>query len=153
MYKKIGLISLICLFVDQLTKFIVISKMSLFSSIEVIKSFFSITYVRNYGAAWSILEGSNIFLILFALSSLFLIYWLFIKNHNKLSKLDIITYGMLIGGIIGNLIDRIIYGYVIDFLDFNIFKYDYPVFNMADVFIVVAVGLIIFSILRGKDAA
>ncbi|NLM63023.1 MAG: signal peptidase II [Mollicutes bacterium] len=152
MYKKIGLISLICLFVDQLTKFIVISKMSLFSSIEVIKSFFSITYVRNYGAAWSILEGSNIFLILFALSSLFLIYWLFIKNH-KLSKLDIITYGMLIGGIIGNLIDRIIYGYVIDFLDFNIFKYDYPVFNMADVFIVVAVGLIIFSILRGKDAA
>ena len=150
MYKKITIISLICLLIDQLTKFIITTNMNLFSSISVIKSIFSITYVRNYGAAWSILEGNKIFLILFAFCALFLIYWLFIRN-NKLTKSEIITYGILIGGIIGNLFDRIVYGYVIDFLDFNILGYDFPIFNMADTFIVISVGLMIFSMLKGKD--
>lgn len=151
MNKSIVIISLICLLIDQLTKFIIISTIDLFTSIEVIKSFFSLTYVRNYGAAWSILEGNSIFLIIFGFGALYLIYRLFIKGH-KLMKFDIVTYGILIGGILGNLIDRIIYGYVIDFFDFNIWGYDFPIFNMADIFIVISVGLIIFSMLRGREA-
>ena len=147
--KKITLISLICIFIDQITKLIIKNTINLHSSIILIKNFFSLTYVKNYGAAWSILSGSRIFLIIIALVSLFLIYNYFIKDKN-LSKLEIITYGLLIGGIIGNLIDRIIFGYVIDFFDFLIFNYNFPVFNFADIFIVVSAGLIIIDTVRGE---
>ncbi|MFA5603322.1 MAG: signal peptidase II [Bacilli bacterium] len=147
MNKKVIIISFICLMIDQLVKFVITTNIALLDSVSVIKSFFSITYVRNYGAAWSILEGNKIFLIMAAFLSLFLIYFVFIRN-NKLNKLEIITYGVLIGGIVGNLVDRIIYGYVIDFFDFNIFGYEFPVFNMADIFIVVSVGLMILNILK-----
>ncbi len=150
MYKKITIVSLICLLIDQTTKYIITNSMSLFDSIKVIKSFFSITYVRNYGAAWNILDGNKIFLIFVALGALFFIYWVFIKD-NKLSKMDIIIYGILIGGVLGNLIDRITFGYVIDFLDFNILGYDFPVFNAADIFIVVSIGLIIIDMIRRGD--
>ena len=147
--KKITLISLICIFIDQITKLIIKNTINLHSSIILIKNFFSLTYVKNYGAAWSILSGSRIFLITIALVSLFLIYNYFIKDKN-LSKLEIITYGLLIGGIIGNLIDRIVFGYVIDFFDFLIFNYNFPVFNFADIFIVVSAGLIIIDTFRGE---
>lgn len=147
--KKITLISLICIFIDQITKLIIKNTINLHSSIILIKNFFSLTYVKNYGAAWSILSGSRIFLIIIAIASLFLIYNYFIKDKN-LSKLEIITYGLLIGGIIGNLIDRIVFGYVIDFFDFLIFNYNFPVFNFADIFIVVSAGLIIIDTVRGE---
>ena len=150
MYRKIAMISLICLFIDQITKYIITTSMNLFDSINVIKSFFNITYVRNYGAAWSILEGNKIFLILVALSSLFFIYWFFIRN-NKLKTLEIVIYGVLIGGILGNLTDRIILGYVIDFLDFNLLGYDFPVFNAADIFIVISIGLMIIGLFKGEE--
>ena len=90
------------------------------------------------------LSGYRFFLILISIVILLIIYMMFIKNR-KLSNFDNITYGMLIGGIIGNLIDRIIYGYVIDFLDFTIFGYDYPVFNIADSFIVISIILIVID--------
>ena len=147
--KKITLISLICIFIDQITKLIIKNIINFNNSVIVIKNFFSLTYVKNYGAAWSILSGSRIFLITIALVSLFLIYNYFIKDKN-LSKLEIITYGLLIGGIIGNLIDRIVFGYVIDFFDFLIFNYNFPVFNFADIFIVVSAGLIIIDTVRGE---
>ena len=72
-----------------------------------------------------------------------------IKKIKKLDKFDIIGYSLLTGGIIGNLIDRIIYGYVIDYLDFYIFNYNYPVFNFADISIVI--GVIIVIIFRRED--
>ena len=114
MYKKMTIISLLCLFVDQTTKYIITTKMNLFDSINIINSFFKITYVKNYGAAWSILEGNKIFLILVACSALFFIYWFFIRNV-KLNRSEIIIYGILVGGIFGNLMDRIMLGYVVDF--------------------------------------
>ena len=147
--KKITLISLICIFIDQITKLIIKNTINLHSSIILIKNFFSLAYVKNYGAAWSILSGSRIFLITIALVSLYLIYNYFIKNKD-LNKLEIITYGLLIGGIIGNLIDRIVFGYVIDFFDFLIFNYNFPVFNFADIFIVVSAGLIIIDTFRSE---
>ena len=69
--------------------------------------------------------------------------------YNKLNKLDYIIYSLLYGGIVGNLFDRIVYGYVIDYLDFYIFNYNFPVFNFADVCIVISVILIIFDSIRG----
>ena len=147
--KKIGIISIICILIDQITKILVISNFELNSSIQVINNFFSLTYVRNYGAAWSIFSGNRIFLIAIGIIALVLIYK-YLKKNKIIKKIEIITYGLLIGGIIGNLIDRIVYGYVIDFLDFLLLKYNFPVFNMADTFIVVAAILMIADVVRGE---
>ncbi len=150
MIKKMLLISFICVIIDQVLKIIVDSKMVLNTSKEIITDFFNISYVRNFGAAWSILAGNRFFLILVALVSLVIFYLYFVKDK-KLSKLETLSYGILIGGILGNLIDRIIHGYVIDYLDFMIFKYDFPVFNFADMCIVISVGLIIINMFIGDD--
>jgi len=147
--KKIGLINIICILIDQITKLIVTSNFELNHSISLIDNFFSLTFVRNNGAAWSIFSGNRLFLIIIGFLAIILIYKYFIKNR-KLRKFEIITYGLLLGGIIGNLIDRIVFGYVIDFLDFLIFGYNFPVFNLADTFIVVSVFLIIVDVFRGE---
>ena len=69
-------------------------------------------------------------------------------NKEEINKIESISYGMIIGGIIGNLFDRIIYSYVIDFLDFRIFGYHYPVFNLADSFIVIGIIMMIILTIR-----
>ena len=81
-------------------------------------------------------------MILIGLAALIFIYFSFIHKKN-LNKLEIVTYSLLVGGIIGNLIDRIVLGYVVDYLSFNIFGYMFPVFNLADIGIVISVFLII----------
>lgn len=154
--KRIGFVTIVVVLIDQIIKILINKFIDLNSTIIVIKNFLSITYVRNIGAAWSILSGSRFLLIGIALIVLFCIYF-FVFKEGKLKKIEIIYYGMLTGGIIGNLIDRVIYGYVIDYLDFKIFGYNYPIFNLADSFIVVSVILMIidsvFNIKGGdKDA-
>lgn len=152
--KNISLyiITLVLLMLDQIIKYIVDKSLDLMQSIKVIENFFSITYVRNDGAAWSILSGNRIFLIMITIVAMILIYVFFIKNK-KLSRLENVTYGILYSGIIGNLLDRIFIGSVIDYLDFNIFGYNFPVFNLADMCIVISVILLVILIFRGeKDA-
>ena len=146
--KKVMLVSIFSVAIDQIFKSIITYFMSLNSSIIIIKNFFSITYVMNNGAAWSILSGHSWFLILMAILALNLIYIFFIKDK-VLNKFEIIVYGLLIGGILGNLIDRILYGTVVDYLDFTIFNYNFPIFNFADIFICVSVFLLIIGIIRG----
>lgn len=143
--KKIIPISLFIIILDQIVKMIISSKMLVNSSITIIKNFFNITYVKNIGAAFSILSGSRILLIMIALIAIYIIYKLLVKNKN-LNKINIINYSLLIGGIIGNLIDRIIRGYVVDYLDFTIFNYNFPIFNIADICIVISCILLIFTI-------
>lgn len=143
--KKIIPISLFIIILDQIVKMIISSKMLVNSSITIIKNFFNITYVKNIGAAFSILSGSRILLIMIALIAIYIIYKLLIKNKN-LNRINIINYSLLIGGIIGNLIDRIIRGYVVDYLDFTIFNYNFPIFNIADICIVLSCILLIFTI-------
>ena len=146
--RKIVLISSILFILDQITKLIVGFCIDLNTSVTVIKNFFYISNVHNYGAAFSVLYGNTIFLIIISLVALFLIYHFMIKDKN-LKKFDIIIYSLLIGGIFGKLFDRVIYGYVVDFLDFNIFGYGFPVFNIADVCIVISVILLIIDSFRG----
>lgn len=145
--KKIIPISIICLLLDQLTKLFVTNNLVLNDSYTIINNFFNITLVHNDGAAWSILSGNRILLIFISLIALFIIYFLFIKNK-ELKKIETLIYGMLIGGITGNLFDRVLYGYVIDFLDFKIFNYNYPVFNIADCCIVIAAILLIIDVVK-----
>lgn len=142
--KKVALVGSLCLVIDQIIKLIITNVVNLNQSINVIKGFFSITYVRNYGAAFSILTGNRLFLIIITIMALLLIYFLFIKSE-KNSKFQLILYGILLGGIVGNLLDRIIYSYVIDYLDFKIFGLNAPIFNFADICIVISTILIVIT--------
>ena len=147
--KKILPISLLLVVIDQIVKILVINKMALQQSIIVINNFFNITYVRNTGAAWSILSGNVLLLIMISVIALGVIYYYLIKDK-KLNKIDTISYSMLIGGIIGNLIDRVVHGYVIDYLDFKIFNYNFPIFNIADTLIVISIIIIGISLIVGE---
>ncbi len=150
--KTIYIIALICIILDQIVKVLLINSVPLFERIPIINNFFFLTNVRNEGAAWSILSGNTYILILTGFLVIYLLYRFFIKG-SSLKNIDKIIYGVLYGGIIGNLIDRIFRGYVIDYLDFIIFKYDFPVFNLADIMIVVAMFLFAITILRGEENA
>lgn len=147
--KTIYIIMTIEVVIDQIIKYIICKELNLYQSISVIDNFFYITYVKNDGAAWSILSGNKIFLILMSFLVIWLFYRYFIKNK-KLSLIEGTTYGILYGGIVGNLIDRIIRGNVIDYLDTRIFGYNFPVFNFADICIVFSVIVLAVLVLRGE---
>lgn len=141
--KKIILISLLTLCIDILTKQLVLNTLIEHQSIPIIKDFFSITYAKNTGVAFSFLEGKVPLIIL--TTGIIVVFIIKYIATTKTNKLETICYGLIIGGAAGNLIDRIIYGYVIDFLDFNIFNYSFPIFNMADTAIVIGIFLLLIS--------
>lgn len=147
--KKIFIIAFICTFIDQIIKILLSGILGVGEGINVISGFFAVTMLHNTGAAFSILSSNTILLILVSLVALNLIYFFLIKDRN-LTKLENIIYGVLIGGILGNLIDRVIHGYVIDYLDFTIFGYAFPVFNFADICIVISIFLIIILTCKGE---
>lgn len=146
--KKLYGFSLMIILFDQLIKNGLLFFMSFGQSITIIPNFFSITLVGNTGGAFSILSSSTILLIVISIVFLNLIYFLFIRGK-KLSDFDQVTYGILIGGITGNLIDRVVHMQVIDYLDFNIFGYAFPIFNLADIAIVISMFLIIIQVIKG----
>ena len=149
MSKKIYIISLITFILDQISKAIISTYLTLGKSIKLIKDFFYLTYIHNTGASWGILKNNTTLLII--LSIIALIILIRYSNSFKNTKLNVCGLGFLMWGILGNLADRILYGYVIDFFDFYIFNYDFPIFNIADIFIVIGVILLIISIVRGED--
>ena len=145
MKKKLYGLSLVLVVIDQVIKYFISNNITLNKEIKVIDNFFYITHVHNDGAAFSILSGNIILLILITLVALVIIHLFFIKNK-RLNKLELILTSMLIGGILGNFIDRIIFKYVIDYLEFIIFGYYFPVFNFADICIVLSIfGLIVLE--------
>ena len=148
--KRIMLFSVIIFIIDQIVKLFVGFSLDLNTSITVFNNFFYISNVHNYSAAFSILYGNRIFLVLVSVITLVLVYYFLLKNK-KFSWSNIIFYSLLIGGILGNLFDRIIYGYVVDYLDFYIFGYNFPIFNVADMCIVVAVILAMIDIIRSEN--
>lgn len=141
------ILSIIFIIIDQLSKIIIVNNLTNNKSIEVIKSFFYLTYTNNKGAAFSILTGRRILLILVALIVIgVLIYY---ARKNKIEgKVNKIALSLVIGGSIGNLIDRILRGAVVDFIDVKIFGYNFPIFNLADTFIVIGVFLLIIEMFR-----
>ena len=135
------------LIIDQFIKFLVTYNMKLGSIITIIPNFFEIYYLQNKGAAFSSFQGMRYVLILVSLIILFgmLIH---IKNTNITKKVEIISLGFIMGGLIGNLIDRILYGYVIDYLSFTFFGYSFAVFNFADILITSGVYIYIISCIK-----
>lgn len=145
MNKKMVIISIILLAIDQITKSIVEATSA---SFNLIGNFLRITYIQNTGAAWSILSGHSTLIIVISIALLVFVYnMMFSYEDNKLNNF---SFGILFGGIIGNFADRIFMGCVRDFIDINIFGYNFPIFNIADIGIVVGVILLIISTLKGE---
>ena len=136
---KISIISVLVILIDQIIKYIIRSNLNIYESIKITKHLY-ITYVENTGGAFSILSGNVLFLTFIGFICLVLFYIFFIRNK-ELKKYDIIFYSIFIGGIIGNMIDRIINKAVIDYIDVRLF--DFAIFNFADICIVISIILII----------
>lgn len=145
--KNIYLIGFIVLLIDQLVKLIIKNALSLNQEVIVIKNFFSIHYLQNEGAAFSIFQNKTLFLILTALICLVILI-IYIQKENNLNKISTISLGLLLAGISGNLIDRLIYKKVIDFLSFTIFNYDFAVFNIADIAITIGALLLLINCIK-----
>lgn len=149
--KKVFLIAAITLVIDQVLKLVVKCNILMSSTVTIIPHFFSLTYVENEGAAWSILEGKSVFLVIISFLSLLFIFRC-LKTDKRKTKINVLAYGLMIGGIIGNMLDRIFYQKVIDFLSFKIFHHYFPVFNCADMAIVIGMFLFIIDvILEGNE--
>lgn len=132
---------LITVIIDQMSKMIVESFLEYGESVNVINGFFRLTYARNTGAAFSILEGKMIFFYVVSVVALVGMFYYLNKceKHNVLLRTSLI---LMIGGTIGNFVDRMMFQYVRDFLDFTIFGYDFAIFNVADSFLVIGVMIL-----------
>lgn len=144
----------VILILDQLTKLIVDRTIPLHHSIPVIDNVFSLTYIRNTGAAFGILAGSAArfrlpFLVLFSVLAIGFIIMMVRRLPDRETGL-ITALAFILGGAIGNLIDRIAYGEVIDFLDFYWSRYHWPAFNLADSFITIGVLITVFYLIKAK---
>lgn len=134
--KKFLGISFIIFFVDRISKILVQNFIS--DKVYVIKDFFYLIYTKNIGAAFSMLEGKQIIFVLIGIIASIIIF-LYVRKNN----IKNIGYPLLLGGILGNVLDRVIYGYVIDFIGFEIFNKSMPIFNIADTAIVIGAIIII----------
>lgn len=146
------MLGLVVILVDQLSKWFIVEKMDVYESIVVIENFFNITSHRNKGAAWGILQDQMIFFYIITLIVVIgIIYYM--QKYAKQSPLLATALGLLLGGAIGNFIDRLFRKEVVDFLDFQIINYNYPIFNIADSALVIGVGLlIIFTIIDERKS-
>ena len=149
MKKKVYIYSLLLAILDQLSKIILNKVLVLGKSYQVFAKFLYITKMYNDGISFSMLTGHRILIILICLAIMIFLYS-YMKKFKE-NKRNIIAFSLVFGGLFGNLIDRIFRGYVIDFIDFYIFNYNYPVFNLADSFIFIGVILLLYSIYMGED--
>jgi len=135
--------ALLIVILDQFTKFLVKQNFQLNQSIPIIKNILHLTYITNTGSAFGLFKGLNWFFVFFSVIVIIAIFY-YLKKIVKSRKLLQFAAGLLLGGTIGNLIDRVAYGAVIDFIDFRI----WPVFNIADS--AVTIGVIILIVLLWK---
>jgi signal peptidase II len=144
----------IILLLDQITKIYVMSHMSLRDSITVIDGFFNITYIRNPGAAFGFLADSSpafrsIFFVGVAVMAIIMILYL-IKKISDEKLLLTFCLSLILGGAVGNLVDRVRFGEVVDFLDFYLFSYHWPAFNVADSAIAVGAIILVLEMVKKK---
>lgn len=153
-WARLILISGFVIIADQLTKYIIKINIALYDNIIVIKNFFNITHILNPGGAFGFFASSSpgvrkfIFLFVSSIVAL-LILWFYKKSAENFIFLSI-GLALIFGGAVGNLIDRFIYGKVLDFLDFYMGTYHWPAFNMADSAITIGMGIFIYHIIFKK---
>lgn len=158
LFKNTGLrfiwISVLAVIFDQWSKTAVVEGMDLYQSIQI-TGFFNLTYVHNYGAAFSFLYDAGgwqrYFLSAVAIIvSLVILWWL--KQASKQQVLLPVAFSFILGGALGNVFDRMAHGYVIDFLDFYYGNYHWPAFNIADSVIFIGAALLIIDMFKNKEA-
>ncbi len=146
---------------DQLTKVMILSRFHLGESHTIIENFFNLTFVKNFGAAFGFLaqthpEFREIFFLLMPPAAIIVIFFL-LRSAKPQDKVQILALSSILGGAIGNYIDRLRFRYVVDFLDFHWFnQYSWPAFNIADSAIVIGVSALMLQMLlegRHKKAA
>jgi signal peptidase II len=155
-WRWLALIAFVILVSDQWTKFLIYTRFRWGESVEVIADFFSITYVRNFGAAFGLLQRAPswfrdpFFLVVPLVASVIILaVYAKLRDDQKVSAWGL---SLIFGGAVGNLIDRIRFGYVVDFLDFHWKElYHYPAFNVADSAIVIGVGTLFVLSLKNPD--
>jgi signal peptidase II len=137
---KILLVALLTLALDQLTKWVVIQKLPFNGEpVAVVDGFFELVHFGNTGAAWSLFSGHNFWLALFSLVALIFL-WLSRRHFGAETTLGQLALGLMLGGVVGNLVDRVVHHHVVDFLQFYI-PFPFPAFNVADSGICTGVGL------------
>lgn len=146
--KNVIFFGMIFLILDQAVKIFINSRFVLGEVYILINNLLSILLVHNTGAAFSILSGNQVFLVIIGILALVALL-LFVYQGDNYSDYEIFAYSLLFGGILGNLIDRIFYGYVIDFISLTFVGYNFPIFNIADMCIVASVILIIIKVIKG----
>ncbi|MDP3069052.1 MAG: signal peptidase II [Opitutaceae bacterium] len=156
-YRRLLAIAMVVFALDQATKLWILARVpfdpmhshGVGQDIEVIRGFFYIIHVGNTGAAWSMFSGQSVLLALLAIGTL---GGIFFWRHSLglRDPLAQVSFGLLCGGIVGNLVDRLAHGHVIDFLDFHFGSYIYPTFNVADSGICVGVLSYLWLSLRAK---
>lgn len=156
-FKQTGLrfiwIAVLALILDQWTKQAVVDSMTLYQSIQV-TSFFNLTYVHNYGAAFSFLSDQGgwqrwFFTVIALGVSAMILWWL--KQTKREQVLLPVAFAFILGGALGNVLDRMMYGYVIDFLDFYYQQWHWPAFNIADSAIFIGAALLILDMIKNKE--
>jgi len=152
-YRRLLVIAAIVLIADQLTKLAIVAHLPFptygegHGAITVIRDFFYIVHVGNTGAAWSMFSGQSVLLAIFALVTLAaIVIWRHALGLRE--RRSQLCFGLLCGGIVGNVIDRLAYGHVVDFVDLHFGSYVYPTFNVADSGICVGVVFYLWHSLR-----
>lgn len=147
-------IAAVVLVLDQITKFVVVSTFALYERREV-TSFFNLVFVRNEGAAFSFLADAGGwqrgFFIAVGLVAALWIGWL-LRRHPE-QTLFCLALSLILGGAVGNVIDRVLFGAVVDFLDFHAFGWHWPAFNVADMGISVGAGLLVWDAFKARHRA
>ena len=149
MKKKslIVLISILLLIVfDQIVKYLIVNNFNIGEEKILIDNFLKFIYIRNTGAAFGILSGNIIFLI--GISLLLIFYIVKEMKKNIDNNLSLLSFSLILGGAVGNLIDRIFRGYVVDFISFTLFQREMSIFNIADMYITIGVILLIYIVLK-----
>ena len=137
---------------DQFTKHLTQANIPYGQRIPVVPGFFSLSHIHNTGAAWGMLQGHNRWLITLSFVMLAVVI-VFRRHFIGESRLSRVAAGLILGGIVGNLVDRVRLGYVVDFLDFLLWGYPFPAFNVADSAICIGVGLYMISQFRSHELA
>ena len=138
-------LSIFIILIDQFTKYLMFYNYKIFQNKDFV--LFRLDFVKNYGAAFNILSGSRIFLSLISIIFSILLIYLILRK-NTLNSFDLYSYSFILGGTIGNGIDRIFKGFVIDFINLNIVNF--PVFNIADISINIGFLFLLYNIIKNK---
>lgn len=135
---------------DQITKYLAIGLKK--GSIKVVKNFMELVYVENRGAAFGILQGKKIILVFFTFFIIAALCYFLYKSRSRLSTISKVSISLIIGGAIGNLIDRVFRHFVIDFISVTFPNgYEFPVFNVADIAVVCGTFLLIIAFVKTDD--